>query len=99
VPWGALLEGIKRLACCKGRVRAVLRAGGPGSPPGSRGHGGKCLITRDQPPIRREDGDSPPLGLLRFHSLQVPHPQPWVLHPRGFNRQVPFPCSYVALLT
>lgn len=73
----------------EGHVGAELQAGGPGSPPGCRG---TCRITTAQAHIRREDGDSPPLGLLCFHSLQVPHPQTWVLHPRGFHSQVPFAC-------
>ena len=73
-------------------VRAVLWAGGPGSPPGSPGCSVTCLVTRAQPHIRREDGDSPPLGLLCFHSLQIPHLQPWGLYPRGFHGQVPFAC-------
>lgn len=73
-------------------VRAVLWAGGPGSLPGSPGCNGTCLITGAQPRIRREDGDGPLAGLLCFRSLQVPHLQPWALHPRACHGQTAFAC-------
>lgn len=89
-PWGAFLVMVPGpWLAAEGHVGAELWAGGPGNPPGCSG---TCLITRARAHIRREGGDSPPPGLLCFHSLQVPHLQTWVLHPRGFHSQVPFAC-------
>lgn len=67
-------------------VGAVLWARGPGSPPGHQGQRDSSQTTRG------EDGDSLPLAVLCFHSLQVLHLQPWALHPRGFNGKVRFAC-------
>lgn len=58
------------------------------------------LVTRDSvtalparaQTTRGEHGDSSPLAVLCFPSLQVPHLQPWALHPRGFNGHVRFAC-------
>lgn len=104
--WGSAMGSLsddcpRSLAFCRRSCQS--NAVGPGSPPGSAERRGTSLITRAQPHIRREDGDSPSLGLLCFHSLQVPHPQPWALHPSVFHGQVPFACfthspAYVRLM-
>lgn len=96
--WGrALLVAAAGPCLAAEGVRAVLWAGGPGSP---CGHQGLCDSSACQGTDHQGgDGDSAPLTVLCFHSLQVLHLSPGLFTPEDLMGTYIVLVLFIALLS